>query len=729
MEIQGKYNKAKIFTDNVDSETIGQVIQLCNQEAFKGEQIRIMPDAHLGKGSVIGTTMTISDNIVPYMVSSDIGCLDKDTEILTPTGRIKISDYYGEKILVYDKVTETSFFDIPYAYIKEPCDKFYHFKTSKGLDQMFSREHKMLLWKGYKGKGRNQEIMLAEEFYNKILKSRNADFYTAKTTFSIKNEGLPISNEIIRILVMVSADGSLRKNKDGSMRIELHFKKERKIERARQLLKNANIDYRETKGVNETTYIYFKDDRINTKDLTQFYQASKEQLEILTDEIFYWDGSVDEKRNHKYYSTTVKANADVVQWAFASVGIRAGIHERKDERNEKWAKMYQVYITQNEYVGYNNKIDIVKSLDGYKYCFTTSTGFFVIRRNNCISITGNCGVLGFVIPKDIEIDLQQLDETIRKHIPHGFGIRNDSRMGKRLLQDAYNIYIETIDADINLDRAYKSVGTLGGGNHFVELDQFQNGDKMLVVHSGSRHLGLEVATYHQKKAIEYCKQKYENLKKQEVEKLKTSDIVPKDMEQEVKKINAMYRKPQDELCYLEGQLMEDYLYDMNIVQKYAQANRMVMIHEILSNLLGVSEFQKLLNRNDSYFIESVHNYLDIRHMILRKGSISAQEGEKLIIPINMRDGVIIGRGKGNSDWNYSAPHGAGRILSRRAAKEQISMEEFKSSMKDIYSTSVCNSTLDEAPQAYKPIEEIINNIGDSVEILEIVKPIYNFKSN
>lgn len=346
-----------------------------------------------------------------------------------------------------------------------------------------------------------------------------------------------------------------------------------------------------------------------------------------------------------------------------------------------------------------------------------------------VGVDLGCSVLGFVIPKDIEIDLQQLDETIRKHIPHGFSIRNDSRMGKRLLQDAYNIYIESINADIDLDRAYKSVGTLGGGNHFIELDQFQNGDKMLVVHSGSRHLGLEVAIYHQNKAIAHCKEKYENLKKQEINKLKASNIVPENMEQEVKKINAIYKKPQDELCYLEGQLMEDYLYDMNIVQKYAQANRMVILYDILSNLLGFLEFQNLLKREDSYFIESVHNYLDMRHMILRKGSISAQEGEKLIIPINMRDGVIIGKGKGNSDWNYSAPHGAGRILSRRDAKEQITIEEFKSSMKDIYSTSVCNSTLDEAPQAYKPIEEIIDNIGDSVEILEIVKPIYNFKSN
>ena len=729
MEIQGKYNKAKIFTDNVDSETIGQIIQLCNQKAFEGEQIRIMSDCHAGKGCVIGTTMTVSNCIVPNLVGVDIGCLDKDTEILTPTGRIKISDYRGEKILVYDKVTETSFFDIPYAYIKEPCNGFYHFKTSKGLDQMFSREHKMLLWKGYKGKGRNQEIMLAEEFYNKILKMGKPDVYAAKTTFSINNQELPISNEIIRVLVMVSADGTLRKNKDGSTRIELHFKKERKIERAKQLLKNANIDYRETKGVKETTYIYFKDNRVNTKDLTQFYQASKEQLEILTDEIFYWDGSVDEKRNHKYYSTTVKTNADVIQWAFASVGIRAGIYERKDERNEKWAKSYQVYITQNEYVGYNNKIDIVKSIDGYKYCFTTSTGFFVIRRNNCISITGNCGVLGFVIPKDIEIDLQQLDETIRKHIPHGFSIRNNTEMGKRLLWDAYDVYLETIFADIDFDRVYKSVGTLGGGNHFIELDQFENGDKILVVHSGSRHLGLEIATHYQKKAIEYCKEKYDNLKKQEVTRLKASNIDLNNMEQKVKEINVMYRKPKDELCYLEGELMDNYLHDMKIVQKYAEANRMVILYDILSNLLGFLEFQNLLKREDSYFIESVHNYLDMRHMILRKGSISAQEGEKLIIPINMRDGVIIGKGKGNSDWNYSAPHGAGRILSRRDAKEQITIEEFKSSMKDIYSTSVCNSTLDEAPQAYKPIEEIIDNIGDSVEILEIVKPIYNFKSN
>lgn len=343
---------------------------------------------------------------------------------------------------------------------------------------------------------------------------------------------------------------------------------------------------------------------------------------------------------------------------------------------------------------------------------------------NLVGVDIGCGVTGLVIPKDKwNIDLSDLDNAIRRCVPHGFRIHNESKFGEDSLNEV-GISLTDLYADVDLDRAYKSLGTLGGGNHYIEVDEFKNGDKLLVVHSGSRHMGLEVAMYHQKQAIKYCTNKYEMLKKERIAAEKCCSN-PLDMEDKVKEINAMYRKPKDELCYLEGVAKDKYLHDMDIAQRYAQANRIMILNNILGEFWTASE----TIQNTKTIIESIHNYVDLKHMILRKGSISACKGEQVIIPINMRDGAIIGVGKGNEDWNYSAPHGAGRILSRREAKEQISIDEFKDSMKDVYSTSVNGSTLDESPQAYKPIEEIVNNIGDTVDIVEIVKPIYNFKSN
>lgn len=713
MEIQGKYNKAKIFTDNVDGETIGQIIQLCNQKAFEGEQIRIMPD-----------------------------CLTEDTEVLTKQGFKLIKDLEDSDLVANYKDNKIFFSKVKNKIVRDlkPNEKIYEYSSKNlGIKIKVSENHRMALKENMNEIAKNIEVLklkdmnLSGNYFGKYSKFNNY-----KTNYLL-------------LLLRTVGDGSYAFSNKNTVRIRFGFKKERKILRIKELLESLEIDYKLYNEKKETS-IY-----INTKDSKEIYKILGKNKNYPIELIF-----VDKDKRIKMIDELIKIDGDYLNFVKFNT-YRLNSKRKKDidffqmlmcltERysifKEKISNGFGRKKIERREIKYNGKL----------VCLECSSSYFVARQNGMVFITGNChagkgctigttmtitdkivpslvggdincGVLGFVIPKDIEIDLQQLDETIRKHIPHGFSIRNNTEMGKRLLWDAYDIYLETIFADINLDRAYKSVGTLGGGNHFIELDQFQNGDKMLVVHSGSRHLGLEVANYYQKKAIEHCTDKYDNLKKQEVEKLKNSNIRPEDREQEIKKINTMYRKPQDELCYLEGELMGDYIHDMNIVQKYAQANRMVMLHEILSNLLGFEEFQDLIKRNDSYFIESVHNYLDIRYKILRKGSISAQKDEKLIIPINMRDGVIIGRGKGNSDWNYSAPHGAGRILSRRAAKEQISIEEFKSSMKDVYSTSVCNSTLDEAPQAYKPIEEIIDNIGDSVEILEIVKPIYNFKSN
>lgn len=264
-------------------------------------------------------------------------------------------------------------------------------------------------------------------------------------------------------------------------------------------------------------------------------------------------------------------------------------------------------------------------------------------------------------------------------------------------------------------------------NHFIELDKDEDGFVYLVVHTGSRHLGLEIAHYYQNLAWErltdLCNSYDFQTKKQAlIEKLQSEKRYT-EISGVIKKLHEERRAcapaiPK-ELAYVEGEDFEDYIHDMKMVQAHASANRAAIV-DIITKHMGWHETERF---------ETVHNYIDTENMILRKGAVSAQKGERLIIPMNMRDGSLICIGKGNPDWNYSAPHGAGRILSRSKAKEVISMQEFKDTMSGIYSTSVTEATMDEAPIAYKPMQEIMDNITDTVEIVKIIKPIYNFKAH
>jgi tRNA-splicing ligase RtcB (3'-phosphate/5'-hydroxy nucleic acid ligase) len=252
-------------------------------------------------------------------------------------------------------------------------------------------------------------------------------------------------------------------------------------------------------------------------------------------------------------------------------------------------------------------------------------------------------------------------------------------------------------------------------NHFIECNTDEDGNIYFVIHSGSRNLGKVVAEYYQKKAYELLKNQTENRSKL-IQQLRAEGR-EKVIEAELKKLPSPYI-PKD-LAYLEGDWFDRYMHDMEIAQEYALWNRKAMMDEIVKNmdLTVVEQFT------------TVHNYIDTKNMILRKGAISAQKGEKVLIPINMRDGSLIAIGKGNPDWNYSAPHGAGRILSRSKAKATLSMEDFKDTMKDVWSTSVLESTLDESPMAYKEMKEIIENTKDAIEVVKVIKPLYNFKAN
>lgn len=722
IELKGKCNVAKVFTDNVDSTTISQIIELCNQESMRESQIRIMPDCHAGAGCVIGTTMTLHDKVVPNLVGVDIGCIDKDSEILTPNGWIKISEYNNEQILVYSKDDGTAFFDKPYAYIKQHCDTFYHFKHDKGLDQMLSEEHKMLLWRGYANKGYVQSIDTAKSVFNKHNSHTKSNF-AIKTTFDFEQSPLSYSDNFIRILIMISADGRVRHNANNTYHVELHFKKQRKIDRARMLLSNEKINYYNSQREDGTTYIAFTTNIPISKSLTQFYSASKEQLAIIIDELYHWDGTIDVERNHKFYSTTNKANADFIQFALATNSIRAGI-QNYTPTTENWNEQYLVYQTNNEYVGFpNRKFNTVQSIDGFKYCFTTSTGFFIMRRNDNISITGNCGMLSIKL-QEHDIDLPLLDECIKQYVPSGFNI-HETAISKSLA--------DKIIAPADVEKAFKSLGTLGGGNHFIEVDKDSNDNLWLVVHTGSRHLGIEVCNYYQDKAYTALKDTVANGSLKELTDKTIAELKAQHRESEISKsiqrIKEQYNMANPntpkELAYLTGQDFADYIHDMKLAQQHAAINRRT-IAEIIIKYMDLHPMDDY--EGESYF-DTIHNYIDTDNMILRKGAISAQNGERILIPMNMRDGSLICIGKGNPDWNYSAPHGAGRILSRSKAKDNVSMEEFTESMKGIYSSSVCESTIDESPMAYKPMDEIIQNIKDTVDIVDIIKPIYNFKAH
>lgn len=374
----------------------------------------------------------------------------------------------------------------------------------------------------------------------------------------------------------------------------------------------------------------------------------------------------------------------------------------------------QVMLLLNQEFTSGSKIRLMPDIHAGAGC-TIGTTMTVIDKTvpNLVGVDIGCGMETVRI-REKHIELQKLDKLIYEKIPSGFNIREKAH---RYIND---IELEELYCykEINPLRAEKSLGTLGGGNHFIEADKDDEGNIYVVIHSGSRHLGLEVANYYQNEgynALNGCA-------KQDIERL-IAELKAQGKEKNIQKsITALKNTKRTnipkQLAYVEGDLFNRYIHDMKIVQKYAELNRQAMTDEIIKGMKLHVEEQ----------FTTVHNYIDTRVMILRKGAVSAEKGEKLLIPINMRDGSLICIGRGNDDWNRSAPHGAGRLMSRSSAKESFTVSEFKKQMEGIYTTSVNKDTLDECPMAYKGMEDIVNNIGETAEIVSIIKPIYNFKA-
>lgn len=331
---------------------------------------------------------------------------------------------------------------------------------------------------------------------------------------------------------------------------------------------------------------------------------------------------------------------------------------------------------------------------------------------NLVGVDIGCGMETIRI-KESHIEPQKLDKVIRAGIPSGFNIRSKAH------RFAKNIDLSELCCakKVDINRAYNSIGTLGGGNHFIEANKDDDGNIYVVVHSGSRHLGLEIANYYQQEAYNaltsYSKEETDGI----VDMLKASGRA-REIQGALKALKSKRSPVPKHLAYVEGTLFDQYLHDMKIAQRFAELNRQAMMDTIVKDMGFHVEEQ----------FTTIHNYIDIDNMILRKGSVSAQAGERLLIPINMRDGSLLCTGKGNEDWNFSAPHGAGRLMSRSAAKETFTVSEFKKEMEGIYTTSVGRSTLDECPMAYKGMEDIVGNIEPTVNVDAVIKPIYNFKA-
>jgi RNA-splicing ligase RtcB len=366
----------------------------------------------------------------------------------------------------------------------------------------------------------------------------------------------------------------------------------------------------------------------------------------------------------------------------------------------------------------NSKVRIMPDVHKGKGCvigFTGDLGNKVIP--NIVGVDIGCGMLCVDLGK-IEIDYKKLDDFISSNVPSGMNVNSNKLVDFDLTR--LNCYGKLK----NYQWIENSIGSLGGGNHFIEIDEGQDGDKYLVIHSGSRNLGSQVADYYQDLADKICNYDLITYQKKRNEILTTykEKGKEKEIQDSLIELKKEYEKNRNkipyELSYLEGEYRDKYLNDMKICQEFAVLNRYTMAKTI-STYMGWNL--------DNYF-ESIHNYISFEDNIVRKGAISAKKGEKVIIPINMRDGCIIGVGKGNDDWNNSAPHGAGRIMSRSQAMKKIKLDDYKDSMKNIYTTSVTEDTKDEAPFVYKSLEEILEHIVPTVDVIKVIKPVYNFKA-
>lgn len=683
---KSKYN---IFADlqTVCGKTIAQMDEaMSNDFAIRGA---LMPDAHAGYALPIGAVVESKDVVVPAWVGYDIGCLDKDTEFLTTSGWVKISDYNNQDIMIYDRDKDICFYEKPNAYIVNDCKEFYHLDNGV-VDQMLTHDHNVLMFSA-----KNKKHAVSDTLVNWVERNqelaKGVSHLFKHTLPLVKEEGVDLSDDEIRLIIAIQADGSITRGN-----VRFHLKKDRKVQRLYSLMEALGIGYKHSEGKHQDHYFEFNFSKM-TKSLDFVWSCSQRQLEVVADEVKYWDSHEKEDGRIYYSSTDIKA-VNAIQYAFSCTGKRSSI-ANLGTKDEGWADTYVAYTCLREMSSFPKPEDIkvVPSEDGKSYCFNTTTGYWVMRRGGKITITGNCGVSCSVLANVKVGDftspmLETLKDLILKYVPVG----NARYKPDVALDFKFKHYdrLSDIGKDVYNSRSNCQLGTLGGGNHFIEIGVDRQEHICITIHSGSRGFGHGLADKYMRIAAEANGVTSGNLEKSFA-------------------LDAYSD---------EGKM---YISDALIAQGYALLNRKLMTETVTKIISGYLN-KRVIERQ---FINRNHNHVEPKGdgvFIHRKGATHAEQGMLGVIPGNMRDGCFIVEGLGNESYLCSSSHGAGRVLSRGAAKKAITLEMMEKEMEGIVGC-ISAHTIDESPSCYKNIFDVMDMQKRSVKILNHIVPLVNIK--
>lgn len=675
---------------------------------FVFPHLALMPDAHLGKGATVGSVIPTVEAIIPAAVGVDIGCVDADTEYLAPDGWHRIDGYESGEVGQYDPDTGRVSFVTPQRYVKREQDWFYRLKTKYGVDQMLTPDHRMLVWRI---EGRNRlrvrTVVTAEEYVAEHARLVQGNKAEMETSFALDPAvtlaGIPMDNDALRVQVMFLADGHIASQTTGTV----HVRKGRKVERVRKLLDTAKIAYTERTDAVDVTFRFRPP--VLTKTYADLPWPTDAQAAVIADECFEWDGSFLDQ----VFYTRVKADADYIQVVFATLGHRATL---RADLNPDGSTDYRVFAIGRSRVSMagDPKTPIAKapSPDGYAYCFTVTTGFLVLRRGGHIFTTGNCGMMALRTQfawsdiQDHDEPLSALREDIERRIPLSVGKANtetyDVRTQEALVHlAAEGAKVDGFNPDHYLPAWTMQLGTLGSGNHFIEVSLDEDDRVWLFLHSGSRGVGNKIAQKHVKIALEWCRRWHVPL-------------------------------PNPDLAYLVQGTREftQYIGEMTWAQQYAYANREEMMRRVVdafAEWIGQRvEVQQEVNCHHNYTTPEHHFGRDV--WLSRKGAIDAHEGVWGLIPGSMGARSYVVQGKGNKVALCSAPHGAGRLHSRSSAKRTFTREDLDTKMEGIEWRHT-DAFLDEHPLAYKPIDVVMADADDLVTVVHELRQIVNVKGD